>query len=56
MQVTGELYMHNKISCDLPMAAFSVYPGNKENRMHFTVRWDVRQGRWPLPGKALSKM
>jgi hypothetical protein len=25
---------------DLPMAAFSVYPGNKENRVHFTVRWD----------------
>jgi len=23
------------------MAAFSVYSGNKENRVHFTVRWDV---------------
>ena len=41
MQLTGELYRNNKISRDLPMAAFSGYPGNKENRVHFTVRWDV---------------
>ena len=41
MQLTGELYRNNKISRDLPMAAFSVYPGNKENRVHFTVRRDV---------------
>ena len=25
---------------DLPMAAFSVFPGNKGNRVNFTVRWD----------------
>ena len=25
---------------DLPMAAFSVYPGRKQNHAHFTVRWD----------------
>ena len=25
---------------DLPMAAFSVFPGKKDNRVHFTVRWD----------------
>jgi hypothetical protein len=25
---------------DLPMAAVSVYPGKKQNRAHFTVRWD----------------
>ena len=25
---------------DLPMAAVSVYPGNKDNHVHFTVRWD----------------
>ena len=24
----------------LPMAAFSVYPGKKKNRAHFSVRWD----------------
>ena len=41
MQLTGELYRNNKISCDLPMAAFSVYPANKENCVHFTVCRDV---------------
>ena len=25
---------------DLPMAAFSMFPGNKGNRVNFTVRWD----------------
>ena len=25
---------------DLPMAAFSVFPGKKDNRVHFTVRWE----------------
>lgn len=24
----------------LPMAAFSIYPGKKKNRAHFSVRWD----------------
>ncbi len=41
MQLTGELYRNNKISRDLPMAAFSVYPANKENCVHFTVCRDV---------------
>ncbi len=29
---------------DLPMAAVSVYPGNKQNKAHFTVKWDGLRG------------
>ncbi len=29
---------------DLPMAVVSVYPGNKKNKAHFTVRWDGLRG------------
>ncbi len=29
---------------DFPMAAVSVYPGNRENHVTFTVRWDGAKG------------
>jgi hypothetical protein len=40
MRACRDALIDKKKFQDLPMAAFSVFPGNKQNRVHFTVRWE----------------
>ena len=40
MQACHDAVINKQKFQDLPMAAFSVFPGNKGNRVNFTVRWD----------------
>ena len=40
MRACHDTVMNKQKFQDLPMAAFSVFPGNKGNRVNFTVRWD----------------
>lgn len=43
---------------DLPMAAVSVYPGNKSGKAHFSVRWDGlrAEGNCKVSGSYVEKV